>query len=258
MELLKDNYKKIFNVTLLLAAALISIFVISKFAAAPETYRATIQSIDDKKTAVTEITAAAAAASALLAAVPGDVTTPAANQIMEITSYLMIVVCVLVLEKSLLTLTGYLSFNVLIPAACVLLGVNVFIKKKSLKMLALKLIAFAVIIVMIIPISLKLGDKICETNSVIIEQTAESADKYEAEDSGEAASWIDGIIGKLKNNISDARDYAKQKLNNFTDTVSVFIIAYCVIPIMVILFMIWLAKLFFGLSLPRGRIAEKE
>ena len=98
----KGITRKSIAVALLLAIALLSIFVISKPATSAENYRSTIESIDEKKATVMGITATAAAASTALAAIPGDVTTPIANQIMEISSYLLIVVCVLVLEKSLL------------------------------------------------------------------------------------------------------------------------------------------------------------
>ena len=95
--------KKIICVVVLLSFALCSIFVFSKPATSPETYRTTIKSIDEKKATVMSVTATAAVASAMLGLIPGDATTPIANQIMEISSYLLIVVCVLFLEKSLLT-----------------------------------------------------------------------------------------------------------------------------------------------------------
>ena len=103
--------KKIIILVILLTIALLSIFVISKPMTSAETYTATIQSIDEKKATVTGITATAVVTSTALSAIPGDVTTPIANQILEISSYLLIVVCVLVLEKSLLTVMGYISFN---------------------------------------------------------------------------------------------------------------------------------------------------
>ena len=102
----KEITKKILCVVLLAIIALSSMFFVSKRATSPESYRSVIESIDEKKASVMGITAAAATTSTILAAIPGDVTTPIANQIMEVSSYLLIVVCVLVLEKSLLTVIG--------------------------------------------------------------------------------------------------------------------------------------------------------
>lgn len=128
--LTNDICKKIGISVIMLAIMLCSVFIVSKFATSPEYYKGTMQSIDDKKATVMGITAGAATTSTILAAFPGDVTTPIANQIMQISSYLMIVVCVLVLEKSVLTVMGYLAFNILVPIACVLFGIHTFIRKE--------------------------------------------------------------------------------------------------------------------------------
>lgn len=243
---IKHYYKKIIVVLLLLAMALSSVFVIAKYATAPESYRMTIQSIDDKKSAVMGITAAAATTSAVLSAIPGDVTDPIANQIMNISSYLMLVVCVLVLEKSLLTLMGFLAFDFLIPASCVLFGVYTFLRKEALKTLAIKLIIFSIVIVGIIPCSLKIGDMICEINSASVAQVTESVDEIEEAEKEEDQSWLDGVIHKFKDSTAAAGDYAKQKLNDFIDAVAIFIIAYCVIPVITVILVIWFVKYLLG------------
>lgn len=248
---------KIVSVLLLLVLALLSIFVISKYATKPENYKQTIASIDEKKATVMTITAAAAASSGALALIPGDATTPIANKVMDIGSYLLIVVCVLVLEKSLLTVMGYLSFNILIPIACALFGIYVFIKKETLKTLAIKLIIFALVIVFIIPFGLKVSDMIYEANKTTIEQVAVSLEDNPEENNTvsqiepEKSSWLKDIINKAKEEVSDAGEKAKQVLNNFIDAVAIFIIAYCAIPIIMVLLVVWIVKLIFGVTIPK-------
>ncbi len=247
----KEITKKIICMMLLLAIALLSIFVISKPASSPESYRSTIESIDEKKATVMGITATAATASTVLAAIPGDVTTPIANQIMEISSYLLIVVCVLVLEKSLLTVMGYLSFNILIPIACGMLGVYTFIKKETLKILAMKFIVFALVIVTIIPFSLKISDLIYEVNKSTIQQVTTEIDKsITKEENTENKSWLDKMLDKVKEGVSTAGEKAKEILNNFIDAIAMFIITYCAIPIIVVLLVIWFIKFLFGITIP--------
>lgn len=246
MNFFTERTKKIVIVATLVIISLCSIFIVSRIATKPENYKTTIQSIDDKKATVMSVTAGAAATSTLLAAIPGDATTPISNQIMQISSYLMIVVCVLVLEKSLLMVMGYLSFNILIPVACGLLGVYTFCKKKILKNLALKFIAFAMVIISIIPFSLKIGDMIYNANSLAIEQAIKDADEISAESDVKDNSWLDNI----KNGISSAGDYAKQKLNQFIDVIAIFIIAYCAIPIIVVMLLVWFIKFLFGIEIP--------
>ena len=248
----KEITKKILCVVLLTIIALSSMFFVSKRATSPESYRSVIESIDEKKASVMGITAAAATTSTILAAIPGDVTTPIANQIMEVSSYLLIVVCVLVLEKSLLTVIGYLSFNILIPISCVMLGIYTFVKKETLKILAVKFIVFALVIVTIIPFSLKISDLIYDANKTTIEQVTAEIDKVEDE-SQENTSWLEKTLNKIKDGVTAAGNKAKQILNKFIDAIALFIIVYCAIPIIIVLLVIWFFKFLFGaaISVPK-------
>ena len=249
--LTKELTRKIACVVLLVIIAALSMTVVSKIATAPETYSSTIQSIDEKKAAVTGATATAAAMSAGLAAIPGDATTPIANQIMQLSSYLLIVVCALVLEKSLLTVMGFLSFNILVPISCALLGVYTFVKKRNLKILAIKFIVFALVIVMIIPFSLMVSDMIYEANQGTVEQVTSMTETDVIEEpTGEDQTWVDKMINKVKEGASDVGEKAKQILNSFIDAIALFIITYCALPIIIIFIVIWFINFLFDLKAP--------
>ena len=254
----KEITKKILCVVLVLAVGLLSMTVISKFATSADSYKSTIESIDDKKAVVMGVTATAATASAALAAFPGDLTTPVANQIMELSSYLLIVVCVLVLEKSLLTTLGYLSFNILVPIACVLFGINAFAKKRDLKIIAFKIIAFALVIVLIIPFSMKISDLIYEANQATVEQVITDLDETVTEDESSEESWIHKMLGKVKEGVADAGEKAKDILNGFIDAIALFIISYCALPIIIVLVVIWFINVMFKLNVPSPNINIKR
>ena len=69
------------NVVIPLLVAALSVFVVSKWAASPDSHRATLESLDEKKTTVMELTAAstaAATAAATVAAAPTMTMAPAA------------------------------------------------------------------------------------------------------------------------------------------------------------------------------------
>lgn len=249
--LTSERKKKYILLAFWVIIALLSFFVFSRPATSVDTYQKTIASIDEKKTAVTTLTAAAATASTLLAAIPGDVTTPIANQIMDISSWLLLVVCVLVLEKSLLTVMGYLAFKILIPLACGFLGVYTFHKKDQLKTLAIKFIVFALIIVSIIPFSLKISNFIYEVNQSTIEQiTTDLNEDLQQDSTQEKTSWFQDVLSKINTSVSRAEEHAKQLLSQFIDAIALFIITYCIIPIVVVLVVLWFLKFLFGVSLP--------
>lgn len=92
----------------------------SKICGGTEHHKETIAALDEKKDTVLELTVAATATSALITLIPGDVGTPIAEKVADLSGYLLIVLCAVFLEKYLVTLTGYAAFKLFIPAACVL------------------------------------------------------------------------------------------------------------------------------------------
>jgi hypothetical protein len=252
----REMTKKILMVLLCLMLALVSVFVIAKRATDPQSYKNTIQSIDDKKATVTGITTATITASTALAAVPGDATTPIANQIMDMGSYLLIVVCALVLEKSLLTVLGYLAFNILVPGACLLFAISVFVKRNILRVLALKIVVFALVISTIIPFSLKISDLIYESNQSMVTELNDDVEKMDnSEESDKEKSWWETITDKIKDGVASVGEKAKELVNKFIDVIALFIITYCAIPIIVFLIVIWFVKFLFNIKIP---VPEKE
>ena len=116
MELNKNMMQKTVLALVLLAVAALSAFVVSERVSAPEYHKASMEALEEKKITVMEM----AASSIAVAAIPGDATTPLADQIAELGSYLMIAAGAVMLEKFLLAITGHAAFSLLIPAACVL------------------------------------------------------------------------------------------------------------------------------------------
>ena len=91
--------KRIIITIILLIIALLSIFLVSKLVTAPEFNASTIKSLDDKKVTVMKLAVSAAASSTALSLLPGDIATPIANEIAEITSYFIVILGAILLEK---------------------------------------------------------------------------------------------------------------------------------------------------------------
>ena len=247
----KMNVKKVISVLLLLAILLLSVNVISKKAGDPETHAKTIQALDDKKADVLKLTAASTAASAALAAVPGDSTTPVANKLVDLTSYFLVILIVIFLEKILVSLTGYAAFSVLIPAACILLMIGICLNRSSLKILAGKVAAFGLILFLIIPVSMKVSAMVEEIYNVSVESAVEEAKDITEEideNSDSEGNFLDKALSKIKDGVTGVLEKGENLLNYYIETVAVMIVTSCVIPILVLVFMIWLAHLLFGIS----------
>lgn len=254
------------KVAVLLAIALVSMFGVSKWATSTETHAGTIEALDDKRTTVMELTAASTAASAAITMIPGDIGTPIADKLADLTSCFLLVVCAIYLEKYLVTIVGYAAFMILIPGACLLLIADVFIKSDGCKKLAAKLALFGLVIFFAIPTSVKVSNLIEATYSTSIETTLESAkdsaqslDENTETDEEQEQGFFDGLVSSVQNGVTAATTEVENVLNNFIEALAVMIVTSCVIPVLVLFFFVWLVKILLGVDihipLPKKRIA---
>lgn len=259
----KLNVKNFFTVIVLIGIALISMLWISKVASSIEFHEETIKHLDEKKLTVMELTAATAGSATAIAAIPSDATTPLANQIMDMSSYLIVVIGVIFLEKILLTLTGKLTFLIIIPIACLLYVIYIFVQKEVLRNLAIKLAIFGIVIFTIVPISVKLSDFIEENYGTSITQTIESAKALESneeevkQEEQKEENWWNKITSSVSNAVSNIGEgvnelieKGKLILSNFIDAIAILIITTCVIPIMVLFVLTWVIKIIFDITIP--------
>lgn len=251
-------------------AAFLSRAVLSPHFSNPETYKTIIETLDKQKITVTELTVVSATTSAAVAAIPGDATSPIANQIADLSRYLFIIACAILLEKFLLTVIGYISFSIIIPIALLLLAITFIRNIDALRAICLKLIVFALIIPLIIPVSVKISNLISETHQAnqLVDQALELDDgleqieeKTEVSSSEESnAGFISKFFSTVENVASDLRDGAKnallqlrygaeEALSTLFDAIAVLIITTCVIPLLVFFAAARMINLIFGLNI---------
>lgn len=247
---MKESTKDIIKVAIAIVLALVSIFVLAGSFASPKFHAGSIQTLDEKEKTVMKLTAAATAASAAITLIPDDVGTPIADKLADISGYFLIVLCAIFLEKYLVTITGYAAFIILIPAACALFSIFVLTKKENLKGVAKKMLVFALALSLVIPVSVKVSNMIEATYQESIDQTVESAMNISEElhdDDGSSGGILD-TLSKIKNGASNAIKRLEAILGNFIEAVAVMLVTSCVIPILVLLFFIWLLRSLLGMA----------
>ena len=226
-----EKQKKILFALIPIVIALLSFFVIARFTSSTEFNAKTIQSLDDKKTTVMELAAASTAASAAITLIPGDVGTPIA--------------CVF--------FSGYLLW-----------------RKEILRVVAQKFLLFGLAVYLVIPASVKVADMIETTYASSIESTIETAkqttDEIESEtgESGQvddkssneksqsdsdsdskenAGGFFSGLFNKVQEGVSTATANVENVLNNFIEALAILLVTSCLIPILVLIFFVWLVKM---------------
>lgn len=249
-----------------LLAALLSFFVLAGVASSSEFHKHSIAALEEKQTTVLELSAASAAASAAITLIPGDAATPIAEQLADLSSHFLVVLCAIYLEKYLLTITGFLAFKILIPVACLAYILNVLFDWRGLRLLAGKLAAFGLLIVLVIPVSLQLSNMIEDTYQASIDATIQSAQDAaeEIEDSaaegGDEKGFWAGLLDGITHAASGAADKVGRMANDFLEALAVMLVTSCIIPILVLLSFVWLAKtlLSIQIQIPLPGQAERQ
>lgn len=255
---------KIGILALLTAILLVSRLFLADYVSSPERHAASIAALDEQKVTVMELTAATAATSVAVSAIPGDATTPVANQISELSSYLLLAVGAIMLEKVLLTLTGYVTFAFLIPAACILGGIALFRFRSLLLPLAVKLTVFGLAICLVIPASIRVGNLVEETFAVqqTIDEAQRAADKAEEEagaiteeeETNSLGGWLSQIGEQITSGVSGVIAQAESALSSFVDAIAALLIVNCVIPLLVLWFFLKLTKIIWDIDLPVSKV----
>ena len=254
-----DRSKRTVKAVILIIVALVSIFVLSRFATSTEFHAKSIAALDEKRTTVMELTAASTAASAAITLIPGDAVTPIAEKLADLSSNFLLVICAIWLEKYLLTITGYATFVVLIPLACVLGAINAFLQNDKWRELIRKLVVLGLAIVLVVPVSVKVSDMIEATYQSSIETTIDSA-REAADGAEDEEGGLSGLLSKIKDGVSGAVTGLENVLNRFIEALAVMIITSCVIPIFVLLFFIWIIKMVTSvdIKLPKVKLPKPK
>lgn len=251
----------------LAAVALVSLIVFANIASNPETYTGIIGTLDEKKGNVMVLATTTTAASAAISALPNDMGTPIADKLVDFSSYFMVILAVIYLEKFLLTTLGFLGFGILIPVACALFAVAVFLRRGTLtrvnlQRLGTKLAAFGLALALVVPVSVWLTDNVDATfdESLAASNAAAQEATEQLEGSAQEQTQEDqGLLGGIANAVQDgwngltqsaqqALDSLGDQLNTMIDTLAVMIVTSCLIPLLVLILFLQLVKIITGLD----------
>lgn len=266
MNNLEGNRNRIFSIItilVLIIAGLFSFFVISDVVSSPDFNAKTIASLDEKEDTVLKLAAAAAASSTALTLIPGDVAEPIANQIADLTKYFLIILAAIVLEKMLISITGYLVFTFIIPLVCLLVIAYQLTQIKSLLQYAIKFTILGGVLFIAIPASVHISDLIDESYQASITQTLEHVeennvfiDDKKNDLSKMNQSWLSQIESyvidfttKIGADLKAIVEKGENSLSSFLEAIAVLIVTSCIIPILVLLCFVWVIKFLFGINM---------
>lgn len=256
MDMLRT--KKGLQILFAMILATVFLFIISNWVMSDNYVNQYTQAIDRNRDTVLKLMASSTAASAAITALPGDVATPIATELAELSKGFLIVLCALYLEKFLVAVCGTVAFQWLIPVACGVLVVGIFSKKIALRAIGFRMAAIALALVLVVPASVKLSGLIENTYRDSIDQviaSAQSSAEQIQESVGteanqeESSNGLGRIIDSLKksgdfiaNGASQLIEYFENLMSRFVESMAIMMVISCLIPLMVLLFFAWMVK----------------
>ena len=264
---MKINEKNIIYIIVatLVVVALLSFFLVGKITSSAAFYQPLYASLDAKRNIVMRLIAGTTAASSAITVIPGDIGTPLANKMADLSGYFLIVLCAIYLEKYLLTLTGVATFKILVPLACLFYGVSLFVKKESLKQIAFRCLLLGAAIFLVIPTSVYISDKIektfndniQETLNMVEEQTSEENKEETTETTNNTGGWFSNVVTTVTANVTEMTSKWETTINNYVEAVAVMIVTSCLIPIIVIFFFAILIKNILNINTSGGGLMDR-
>ena len=267
---------EIIMIIFLILGILASVFVLEPVFTNVDMHAGSIIYLDQKSSDIITLSASTTAASAAISLIPTDAGAPIAEQLMDFNLYFLIILCGIFIEKYLLTISGYIVFNFLIPIASVCGIGYILLKSQRAKMIGGKLCAFSVVLILVVPTSVQLSKLIDQTHQISLQQNIEDSDSLTEESEGieneeeeGEGNWLDNLgnmigdgISSLTSGVSDLVNKGEALLSDLLETVAVMIITSCFIPILVFLILYWATKLILGVEIPlpqkRLKLNKKE
>ena len=250
-------------VTMVLVA-LIALFVfgLAPHFASPEAHAGMIATIDEKIDNVLALTAGSAGASALISAIPGDAGSPIAEKLMDLSTGFLIVLAALFLEKYLIAIFSGVALGLVMPLA--LLAAIVFTwaygraRWSAVPVrLGVKFALIGAVLLLAIPTSTWVTNQVDAMYDTSLAQSVEAAEALaegaaEAESEGgkkDEGGFFQGAIDTVTGGISSAVEGAQESLNQFIESLAVMLVTSCLIPLLVLLFYFWMAKILLGVNI---------
>lgn len=260
MRIAKMNWLRYLAILALIAFAAVSVLQLSHYASSPKLYGRFMDKLDEQKQNAMMLSAVVTVASTAISAIPDDTATPIANQLSELSTPLLIIVCILYVEKYLLTTMGFVSTAILIPAACFCGVLYLLFERERFKLWVKKLVILSLALMLIVPLSVGATIMIENTFAESVNETYHAAYELSQETQEEDTEGKNGFFAffaGIKDNVTALIEKAKSMLSVLVDAVAVLLVTSCVIPLLTALVFMAVVKNVFKLPLVTAVVPHK-
>lgn len=234
---------KAIGIILLVIAILLSVTVARPYLADPANHKETLAIIHESKGNATALTLSVTLASTAITLLPEDIGSPIADELSELSTPLLVIVCILFFEEYLLTAMEALVFNILVPAGCAFIIASLLLQRGSIRVIGYKILLIALVCAAVIPLSAGLTGLIQDTYAEKLNGIAVRMDEISVTFNEMLnAKDITKFLSSLASGVSAILDLAKEALSLLIDGVAILLITSCVIPLLTAILFIWALK----------------
>lgn len=230
------------GIVICVVLGLLSFFLLGKVLSDPETFKDSIKVLDSKQSIIAGLSAASIAAASALDLLPGDAGQSVANALVDLGGFFVVLLATIYLEKILLSISGLITFRILIPLGlCCVIGFLVT-KREGMKSLAIKLIVFGLALFLLVPTSVGISSIADQTHRVTVQNITESieedSDNIQEKSDSKDENVLKRFVTKAKEGASGVVNRFQGYFDQLVDNIAYLIVTTCVIPIAVLLILI--------------------
>jgi hypothetical protein len=238
----------VLKVSILVFIMALSIFVASSVVSKCSLFTRSIESLDDSQEVVMAVTGATLGVSVAITFLPDDYASPLADTLADMSTYFVILLGMILFEKLLITVGVPFIFRFIIPAGIILLIVYYISHKKIIRTIAYKILAFAIVIILAVPLGTSVSKWLCSSSLDYVNETVTQAqdgsDKIEeiSESSSSDKSFyetVSSVFDSAIEGVTDLFNYYKGIIQKFINTIAIMMLAYLVVPFVTFLLMLW-------------------
>ena len=242
------------KIVLLVFLIVFSFFVASTKSVELPLYKNSIQTLDDSKSMVMKVTGATIGMSLLITFLPDDYATPLADSLADMNKYFILMLGMIFCEKLLVTMGVPIVFRFIIPIALAILIAYMLTGKGLLRIIASKLIALSLVLALAVPIGTSLSKYLCDNSMSYVTETVTTAEKgsdlideYSDTSSPDKSFYekVSGFFSSAIDGVKDLFNYYKGIIERFINSIVIMIVAYCVIPVVTFILMLWILNQLF-------------
>ena len=242
------------KIVLLVFLIVFSFFIASTKSVELPLYKNSIQTLDDSKSMVMKVTGATIGMSLLITFLPDDYATPLADSLADMNKYFILMLGMIFCEKLLVTMGVPVVFRFIIPIALAILIAYMLTGKGLLRIIASKLIALSLVLALAVPIGTSLSKYLCDNSMSYVTETVTTAEKgsdlideYSDTSSPDKSFYekVSGFFSSAIDGVKDLFNYYKGIIERFINSIVIMIVAYCVIPVVTFILMLWILNQLF-------------